>query len=1331
MSVPTFRLVFQGKIAPEQNIAEVKSRLQKLFKKDAATIDKMFSGKKVALKQGLSEAQAQQYQEKMQSLGVLCEIESQSPPPAKEREVARAPAPSSTIARPASSSTSQTTVNHGPISENLPPLKLADIDKAFSGTIPKVELPNSYKAGIVAVGITMVLLPIIYIGIVAMLGYGVLNHSISNVSWIESLGYKFGFIAYITPIIVGLTVMLFMIKPLFARPVAAATSIKLDPLKEPIFFHFVNKIALAVGAPRPKQIEVNCEVNASASFRKGLFSFIGDDLVLTIGMPLLAGFNARQLAGVLAHEFGHFSQGVGMRFHYLTYKVNSWFFNAVYLRDSWDEKLEATAEETDGWLSVILNFARGGVWATRKVLYGFMMAGHAVSSYMLRQMEFDADRYEAHMAGSEQFKDTTLQLQRLGVAFQVSHDQLAQAWEDKKLVDNLPRLIAHNSSQLPVELDRTLLNQMQEAKTQVYDSHPSDNERIDSAMVQQAKGIFSLARNSQDLFKSFDAIAKQVSNSYYAHQLGLEFDKNKLVDVNQVVQITRENEKQQEAYHQYFRDMAPVFELPISVNIFDTSKVDWDELLEQYQAVNEQIAEQIGQRRKLMAQANESYDKYQKLLAIDIFRDCGFVMFPEWFGMDEQTFAKYREMIPKQEQSWQQVMGQLQPMFSLNDQRLSIALTLLNHPVLMERNADHAQHLKARNRLSLLINNFKRNAEHVTDFQFAYFKLDALLACAPLMGQKPEAMSTVMNGLLENVRQSYDQLTAALGRLDYPFVAEGEHLTIADYIADFLPHKNHCANVLQYYMQCGELTLEKLESIYARIISGLANIALTMDRLIPGMNEPYHVSESAQEQPQVQPQVQQQVVNGSFVDSSSNFNDQQTEETSVAPAMLSLEPEKPAVIATAKDSAARATFAIDESGQDSVNQSQDKEQEPPATEATAEDAEDKARIATSSAVKLELSDTAVATSGAAAENTLTLEAAPVQESANKAVFSIDEAVDKPDAPEVKEAPAPYTEPAKKAVFSIDDPMDKEEEEEEPNRKQPLAESGIKAVFAIDETEDKPEITGVQKAAADKEATLSSDMLNVGVTAGAKAPAATSVVETGEMVTQPDEQQSEQAGLSLEPPAPTSDAANSENVSAENITETNQQDTTGLALSLEPVDGEPTAEQAPSKKAATQTSGQFSETDDAGIALQTETTQPARLSLEPSAEALGQGELNSNASPSSLSLESIEDPAASVETAADTQEKSSDLIEKDSVSQSGQDALVTESKAAVLTLEPMAKSGEIARLEDGAGSQGHEVKASTTETVNKTQSNAGSSGAQIDIENKDSTVTGPGLSVQSK
>jgi len=1175
MSAPTFRLVFQGKIAPEQDLVEVKSRLQKLFKKDAATIEKMFSGKKVALKQGLSEAQAPLYKDKMLSVGVLCEIESQTPKPKAAAVLAN-----QSKVTPVTAPNNASGANTGDATETNKPLKLADIDKAFTGTIPKVDLPATYKAGVVAVGITMVLLPLIYVGLIAILGYGVLSHVMANTGWMQSLGYKFGVVAYITPIIVGATIILFMVKPLFARPAVTAKTITLDPLKEPIFFHFVNKIAITVGAPRPKQIEVDCEVNASASFRKGIFSFFSNDLVLIIGMPLLAGFNSRQLAGVLAHEFGHFSQGAGMRFHYLTYKVNSWFFNAVYLRDSWDAKLDDAAEEADGWVSIILNFARGGVWLTRKVLYAFMMAGHAVSSYMLRQMEFDADRYEAQMAGSQQFKDTTLQLQRLGIAYQVSHDQLAQAWEDKKLVDNLPRLIAHNGQQLPEELDHAILTQMRETKTQVYDSHPSDNERIDNAMAQQANGIFELARESRDLLKSFDFLAKQVSNQYYANELGLEFDKNKLVDLNQVVQITQENEKQQEAYHEYFKDMAPIFEFPISVNIFDTSKTDWDDLLDQYRNVNDQIVDQIGQRRKLMLQANDSYEKYQVLTTIHILRESGFVLFPQWFGMDEQVFSKYKENIPKVEQSWQRSMEQLKGMFDLNDQRLSIALTLLNHPRLIDRNADHANHLKARNRLSLLINNVKRNAEHITNFECEHFKLASLLSCAPLMGQKPDEMPEVMKGLLEDVRQAYDQLTGAMGRLDYPFVAEGEHLTMADYIEEFLPQRNHCSNEFEFYINSGQVILEKLEAIYARIISGLANIALTVDQLIPSIND----------EQQVNTQVEQQenMMAGAMVDSRSNLAYKQTDEILTPP-----ESSNEVEVALPSEPVSKAEFANEEPTAGSAGKYEPQEAEVAMAEQT--DIENTSKIALA-----EVSDNSgkedspkqeLASIVAQSTNGAVKETVPVIESGAKAVFAIDESIESEDEAHEQEQAPPVVESGTKAVFAIDESVNNDTpvDEGEQNKASAVNESlpnepQAKAVFAIDESKDTSEEKLEEIEHAVKEVTTPDTTLDTGLEF---TTSETALEEKSVEV--PTDSQIEQPGLAFESMEqdvddllPIEDVSNSELVPQESSStgmslspetevnpsqsnsneETTQVATSGVGLALEPMQAEEEKKEIP-------------------------------------------------------------------------------------------------------------------------------------------------------------------------
>lgn len=71
----------------------------------------------------------------------------------------------------------------------------------------------------------------------------------------------------------------------------------------------------------------------------------GNDLVLTIGMPLVLGLSLRQFAGVLAHEFGHFSQGAGMRLTFIIRTISVWFTRVVYERDQ--EKITEMIEQSE------------------------------------------------------------------------------------------------------------------------------------------------------------------------------------------------------------------------------------------------------------------------------------------------------------------------------------------------------------------------------------------------------------------------------------------------------------------------------------------------------------------------------------------------------------------------------------------------------------------------------------------------------------------------------------------------------------------------------------------------------------------------------------------------------------------------------------------------------------------------------------------------------------------------------------------------------------------------------------------------------------------------
>ena len=79
-----------------------------------------------------------------------------------------------------------------------------------------------------------------------------------------------------------------------------------------------------------------------------------------------------------------------MRLTALVRGINGWFGRVVYERDQWDEKLErwASGDGSDWRLTIVLLVARVSIWASRRVLTGLMIAGHAISCFMLRQMEY-------------------------------------------------------------------------------------------------------------------------------------------------------------------------------------------------------------------------------------------------------------------------------------------------------------------------------------------------------------------------------------------------------------------------------------------------------------------------------------------------------------------------------------------------------------------------------------------------------------------------------------------------------------------------------------------------------------------------------------------------------------------------------------------------------------------------------------------------------------------------------------------------------------------------------------------------------------------------------
>lgn len=112
---------------------------------------------------------------------------------------------------------------------------------AFDGEIAPVKTAVGYRLGILLVAVVMVILPVLYVAIIGLLGWAVYYHAIHDVGIVgmakgRALGYTF--MAYFAPIVVGVTVILFMLKPLVSWPAKRSMRKPLLRQDEPLLFDF-------------------------------------------------------------------------------------------------------------------------------------------------------------------------------------------------------------------------------------------------------------------------------------------------------------------------------------------------------------------------------------------------------------------------------------------------------------------------------------------------------------------------------------------------------------------------------------------------------------------------------------------------------------------------------------------------------------------------------------------------------------------------------------------------------------------------------------------------------------------------------------------------------------------------------------------------------------------------------------------------------------------------------------------------------------------------------------------------------------------------------------
>jgi len=658
----------------------------------------------------------------------------------------------------------------------------ARIVQSFEGGIRAVGVPLVYRLGLVVVALAMVALPLVYVAVIGLTIYGLWYHAVNHTVLFELLrSWQLGALAYLTPLIVGAILVFFMIKPLFARRPLDAPPRTVERDDEPTLFAFVEKICEVVGSPRPSRINVDFQVNASAGFRRGLISFIGHDMVLTIGLPLVAGMSMRQFAGVLAHEFGHFAQGTGMRLTYVIRSVNYWFHRVVYERDTFDAQLERRAKTGDWRVMFMLQIARAFVWSTRKLLWLLMSVGHAISCFMLRQMEFDADRYEARVAGSDAFESTVNRLHELGYAAQGARNSLGTAFREGRLVDDLPGLIRAHSERIPEEVQAEIDSRIAESKTSWFDTHPSDRDRIDSARAESTCGIFRLEELAGGLFRDLGKLSASMTLEYYMGQIGESAATATLVSIDSLLEVQETVNAAHRSLRRFF-DGKVLEGRPIRIRVeIPESPVGFTEAVGQLEQAGLEMKRTGGKAMRAIGEWALEDQRARAAEAAEALISAGVTVRPESFGITASRIDAAMAAASSARRSCEACLEGLEPFRTAAQQRIETALVLLRDPRVASQLVDNDRLVEETKNLVAPLQSLNRVLETTKEFRREWSGWATLMH--NLEGHREsEGFVRAIVEQAESLRARLGSLREDLSTAPYPFEHTDKDITLGEYL---------------------------------------------------------------------------------------------------------------------------------------------------------------------------------------------------------------------------------------------------------------------------------------------------------------------------------------------------------------------------------------------------------------------------------------------------------------------------------------------------------------------------------------------------------------------
>lgn len=291
---------------------------------------------------------------------------------------------------------------------------------------------------------------------------------------------------------VGVMVFIFLVKFIFSfSRTDRSAYVEVTETEQPALFSFIRQLTTDTQTPFPKRIYLSNEVNAAVFYDSGFWSmFFPVRKNLLIGLGLVNAINLSEFKGIMAHEFGHFSQR-SMKLGSYVYQVNRIIYNMLYDNSGYTGFLQGWAE-IHGIFAIFAmmtaKIAQLIQWILRS-MYGLLNKSYLSLS---REMEFHADTVAAVVSGSESLVSGLRRVELAAAAHSFTLEKCDELIRDKKRLGNLfigqsaaIRMLADKfklpvKDGLPVISDETHLsgNTSRVNFKDQWASHPSTGDRV-------------------------------------------------------------------------------------------------------------------------------------------------------------------------------------------------------------------------------------------------------------------------------------------------------------------------------------------------------------------------------------------------------------------------------------------------------------------------------------------------------------------------------------------------------------------------------------------------------------------------------------------------------------------------------------------------------------------------------------------------------------------------------------------------------------------------------------------------------------------------------------